>query len=237
MIKQIFDLKKEAHLLSGAERAKLVIKDDYQKTYGNRKGFLDELEKQALLCMSDHQIKEEYQSFWKTYERMPLTVADVSMAYLNFKYCYEALKKAHLLLNISTALDCLSKLIKENIANEDAKRDAIKIVDAIQALKTDPVGKPAFKETLNFVKWIASKASKRAQDFASMKKTVDSVNEMMGFNIFYEHYSERCQIFAEEISLCIKEHNRIIKRFGEGMLDLNGYLISELTSESDCDEQ
>ena len=227
MTKYIVNIERQAHLLNGGERARLIIKDTHQKTFGDRKGFLSPTEKEALMCMSDHQVKEEYEALWKTYEQMPLTMANVTEAYLRFKYYFEALKKVHLLLNISIALNCLSKLIEENIANEDAKRDAVKIIDAIQALKTDPIGKPAFKENLSFVKWIVSTASKQARHFISMKKTVDNINDAMGFNIFYEHYSERCQIFAEEISLCIKEHNRIMKRFGEGISDLDSYLISE----------
>ena len=230
MSEKIWNLKNQAHFLNGAERAKLVIKDNYQKIYGDKKGFLEEWDRQALLSMTDYQDKEEYEAFWKTYEQAPVTMAAANASYINFKYCYEALKKAHLLLNISTALNCLSELIEENITNEDAKKDVIRIVDAIQVLKTDPTGKPAFKEVLTFVKGIVPKASEHARHFVSMKKKVDSINEVMGFNIFMnEHYSESCQIFIEEVVLCIKEHNRIISKAGEGMTDLDSYLILEPT--------
>lgn len=230
MTNYIFNLEKQAHLLSGGERARLVIKDDFQKTYGDQKGFLNELEKQALLNMTDRQVKEEYETLWKIYEQMPLTMANITESYLRFKYYFEALKKAHLLLNMSPAISYLSKLIEENIVNEDAKKGALKVVDMIQVLDTNSLDKPAFKEVLSFVKEIVTKASKQVQHFISMKKTVDRTNEAMGFSIFmYEHYDKSCKIFAEEIKLCIREHNRIMNSSGEGMLELNDYLISEPT--------
>ena len=232
------DLIKDACLLNGGERARLIIKDTHQKAFGDRKGFLSPAERETLLCMPDHQVKEEYRAYWDSYERMPLTMANITEAYLRFKYYFEALKKAHLLLNVSPAVSYLSQLIEENIANENAKRDAIRVVDEIQVLKTDSTGKPAFKEALSFIKAIVPKTSGEARRFILMKKTVDKTNDIMGFNIFInEHYSESCQVFAEEISLCIQEHNRIMKKFGEGMADLDSYLISESIPESDCDEQ
>ena len=238
MTERIWNIEKQAYLLTGGERARLIIKDTHQKVFGDKKGFLNPAEKEAVMCMADYQVKEEYEALWKTYERMPLTVANVTEAYLRFKYYFEALKKAHLLLSISPALNCLFQLIEENIANEDAKKDAIRVVDEIQVLKTDSTGKPVFKEALSFIKEIVPKASKQARRFISMKKVVDRTDETMGFNIFIdEHYAERCRIFIEEIDGCIREHNRIMKKFGEGMSDLSDYLISESTSESDCDEQ
>lgn len=235
MTERIWNLEKQAYLLNGRERARLIIKDTRQKAFG--KGFLSPLERQTLMRMTDYQVKEEYEALWKVYERMPLTMANIRASYMNFKYFFEALKKAHLLLNISPAVSCLSQLIKGNVTDENAKRDAIRIVDAIQVVGTDPLGNPAFKETLSFIKGIVPKASEEARRFVSMKKTVDSINEMMSFNVFInEHYSESCELFTEEISLCVQEHNRIMKRFGKGMLDLNDYLIPEPTPKSDCDD-
>ena len=230
MAERIWNLEKEAHLLSGAERARLVIRDDHAKVYENEKGFLSPAEKQALLRMPD----EEYKMLWEIYEQMPLTMTAITKSYLRFKYYYESLKKAHLLLNISPAVSYLSKLAEENIANEEAKRDALKIIDMLQVLETDSLGKPAFKDALSFIKEIVPKASEQARDFISIKKTVGRTNELMGFNVFTcEYYSESCQIYAEEISLCIKEHNMIMNKVGEGMFDLSSYLISEPTPESD----
>ena len=238
MSEKIWNLKNQAHLLNGAERARLIIKDDYQKIYGDKQGFLEEWDRQALLSMTDYRDKEEYDAVWKTYEQAPHTMAAANVSYIRFKYYFEALKKAHLLLNVSPALNCLSKLIEENIANEGAKRDALKVVNMMQVLEADSSDRSVFKDALSFIRGIVPKASEQARRFVSMKKTVDSMNEAMGFNIFIsEHYSESCQVFAEEIGLCIREHNSIMKRAGEGMSDLDSYLIPKSTLEPDCDEQ
>ena len=234
MAERFYDLEREAHLLTGAERARLVIKDDHEKTYENKDGFLNSSEKQALLRMPDHRVKEEYEALWEIYEQMPLTMAAITECYLRFKHYYESLKRAHLLLNVSPIIGYLSQLIEENISNENVKEDALKAMDVIQVLETDSSGKPAFKDVLSFVKVIVPQASVQARDFISMKNTVDKIGEVIGCNIFkYEHYSESCQIFAEEINLCIQEHNRIMNSAGEGMFDLSDYLIPELN----CDEQ
>ena len=228
MAERFWDLEREAHLLSGAERAQLVIKDDHEKTYENKKGFLNSAEKQALLRMPDHRVKEEYEALWGVYEQMPLTMAAITECYLRFKHYYESLKRAHLLLNASPIISYLSQLVEENISNENVKEDALKAIDVIQVLETDSSGKPSFKKVLSFIKDIVPRASEQARDFISMKNTVDKIGEVIGCNIFkYEHYSESCRIYAEEIELCIREHNLIMTSAGEGMPDLNAYLIPE----------
>jgi len=234
MAERFYDLEREAHLLTGAERARLVIKDDHEKTYENKDGFLNSSERQALLRMPEHRVKEEYEALWEVYEQMPLTMAAITECYLRFKHYYESLKRAHLLLSVSPIMGYLSRLVEESISNEDVKEDALKAIDAIQVLEKGPSGKPAFKEVLSFIKEIVPQASVQARDFILMKNTVDKIGEVIGCNIFkYEHYSESCQIYAEEISLCIKEHNLIMNRSGEGMSDLSAYLIPG----PNCDEQ
>jgi len=49
MADKTLNLVGDAHLLSGKERARLIIKDAHEKAFGDKKGFLTESERQALL--------------------------------------------------------------------------------------------------------------------------------------------------------------------------------------------
>jgi len=230
MADKTLNLVGDAHLLSGKERARLIIKDAHEKAFGDKKGFLTESERQALLRMPDYRVSEEYRKYCDIYEKMPVIMGVITEAYLRFKYRYESLKKAHLLLNLSPAIDYLAQIIDDNIADEKAKKDALKITDMIQALEISPDGKLTFKDTIRFIKETVPKAYNFACAFVSMKKIVEDMNEALGFNIFVgKRYNEAYQAYIEEVNLCIKEHNDIMKKVGKDIGDLNDYLIQEPT--------
>ena len=234
MADKTLNLVGDAHLLSGKERARLIIKDAHEKAFGDKKGFLTESEKQALLRMPDYRVSEEYRKYCDIYEKVPVIMGVITEAYLRFKYHYETLKKAHLLLNLSPAVDYLAELIDEHIKDDKAKKDALKITDMIQALEISSDGRMNFKDIIQFIKMTAHKAYEQACYFISMKKIVEQMNEELGFNIFVgKRYNEAYQAYIEEVTLCIKEHNDIMKKAGKDIGDLKDYLIKEPTYNTD----
>jgi len=234
MAEKTLNLENNAHLLSGKERARLIIKDAHEKAFGDKKGFLTDGERQALLRMPDYKVSAEYKKYLEIYEKMPVIMGVITEAYLRFKYHYETLKKAHLLLNLSPAVDYLAELIDEHIKDKKAKKDALKITDMIQALEISSDGKMNFKDIIQFIKMTAHKAYEQACYFISMKKIVEQMNEELGFNIFVgKRYNEAYQAYIEEVTLCIKEHNDIMKKAGKDIGDLKDYLIKEPTYNTD----
>ena len=222
------------HLLSGKERAKLIIKDAHEKAFGDKQGFLDESEIASLRRMTDYKASEEYNKCWEIYNKVPVIMGAVTEAYLRFKYRYETLKKAHLLLNLSPAIELLSGIIEDNIKDEKAKENALKITDMIQALEVSPDGKLAFKDIISFIKQTVPQTYEQACYFISMKKIVERMNEELGFNVFVgKRYNEAYQAYIEEVTLCIKEHNEIMKKAGKDIGDLQDYLIKEPTYNTD----
>ncbi len=227
MAQKTLDLTRDAHLLSGKERARLILKDAHEKAFGDKKGFLTDSEIQTLLRMPDYKASEEYKKYTDIYEKTPVIMGVVTEAYLRFKYRYETLKKAHLLLNLSPAVDYLAGLIDEHIKDDKVKQEALKITDMIQALEISPEGKLTFKDILHFIKEAVPHAYEQACYFISMKKIVERVNEELGFNVFIgKRYNEAFQSYIEEVNLCIKEHNDIMKKAGN-IEDLDAYLIKE----------
>ena len=227
------DLIKDAHLLNGKERARLVIKDAHQKSFIDKKGFLNEAEVTALLRMTDYNVSEEYRRYVDMYHKTPVIAGVITEAYLRFKYHYESLKKAHLLLNLSPAIEYLSQLIDENITDEKKKGEALKITDMIQALNIDDKGDITLKDSLQFIKDTVPKAYEQACSFISMKKIVDRLNDELGFNVFLgKRYNEAYQNYINEVRLCIAEHNGIMKKI-EGLKNIGDYIIAEPTYNTD----
>jgi hypothetical protein len=230
MAKELLNLGRDANLLSGKERARLILKDAHEKAFGDKKGFLTDSERTALLRMPDYQVSEEYKRYCELYEKMPVIMGVITEAYLRFKYRYETLKKAHLLLNLSPAVDYLAELIGEHIKDTKAKQDALKITDMIQALEISSDGNLTFKDIVLFIKETVPKTYEQACYFVSMKKIVERMNEELGFNTFIgKRYNEAYQAYIEEVTLCIKEHNDIMQKAGKDIEDLKDYLIPEPT--------
>lgn len=233
MAEKAVNLISDAHLLSGKERARLVIKDAHQKSFIDKKGFLTEEEVNALLRMTDYNVSEEYRRYVDMYQKTPVIMGVITEAYLRFKYHYESLKKAHLLLNLSPAIEYLSQLVDENIADEKKKSDALKITEMIQALNIDDKGDITLKNSLRYIKDTVPKAYEQACSFISMKKIVDRLNDELGFNVFIgKRYNEAYQNYINEVRLCIAEHNGIMKKI-EGLKDIGDYLIAEPTYNTD----
>jgi len=229
MAEKAVNLISDAHLLSGKERARLVLKDSHQKTFIDKKGFLTEEEVKALIRMTDYKVHEEYTQYVEIYHKTPFIAGVITEAYLRFKYHYESLKKAHLLLNLSPAIEYLSQLIDENITDEKKKDEALKITEMIQALNIDDKGDITLKDSLRYIKDTVPKAYEQACSFISMRKIVDRVNEELGFNVFIgKRYNEAYQNYINEVKLCIAEHNGIMKKI-EGLKDITDYIIKEPT--------
>lgn len=226
---EAINLVKDAHLLSGKERARLVIKDAHQKAFIDQKGFLTESEVTALRRMTDYKINEDFNIYVEMYHKTPVIMGAITEAYLRFKYHYESLKKAHLLLNLSPAIEYLSQIIEETIADQKKKAEALKIAEMIQALNIDPKGDITLKDSLRYIKDIVPMAYEQACYFISMKQIVDRVNEELAFNVFVgKRYNEAYQNYINEVRLCIAEHNDIIKKI-EGLKDIKDYIIPEPT--------
>lgn len=234
MTQNTLNLEKEAHLLSGKERARLILKDSHERLFGDKKGFLTKTEKDALMRFPDYKTKNDYTGLIDLSLNIPIIMACITEAYLRFKYYYETLKKAHLLLNFSDAVGYLSKLVKEHIADEKAKEEALKITDLIQVIETNSEGKAQLKDNLHFIEEIIPQVYGQACYFVSMKKIVGRINEEVGFDIFVgRRYNEAYQTYIEEVKLCINEHNCIMEKAGTEIPELKKYIIPEPTYNTD----
>jgi len=234
MAQKSLNLIQEAPYLNGRERARLIIKDAHEKHFGDKKGFLTDSEQNALLRMPDYKVSGDYKYYLGLYQATPMLMGVITEAYLRFKYFYESLKKAHLLLNLSPVIDYLSGLIDKNIKNEKAKKEALKITDMIQAIEISKDEKLTFKDNIRFIKATVPNAYEQACYFISMKRIVDIINDELGFNVFIgKRYNEAYQNYIEEVKLCIKEHNRLMEKAGEDIKELKDYLIAEPTFNTD----
>ena len=221
-----FNLEKQAASLSGAERAKLIIKDSFQKEYGDKNGFLDPRERQALLRMPDIQVREEYDKIMRCYQMVPAIQIEARASYMSFKYLYEILKKGHLLLTTSAALRYLTQVIEKNIVDENVKKDALRVTDMLQVLGRDASDQVVFKAALDSIKMIVPKAAEKARDFIEVGVIVPRINALIGFNVLpSKYYIEKHRVFVDEVIFCIEEHNRIMRACGQGVGDLDAYLI------------
>jgi len=111
-----FNLKKEAHLFSGKERACFVIRNNLEKVFGKqKKGFLSEQEERSLLQMPDKSTSREYRAYWNLYNKVDYVMAVTTETYMHFKFHYERLTKAHTLLNLSAGLELIGEFIEGSI--------------------------------------------------------------------------------------------------------------------------
>ncbi len=233
MARGYWNLTKDARRLSGEDRARLIIKDIYEKEFGNKEGFLNAEEKQALRDIPDPKTKKAFEEIWQFYRLAPGLVSGIAESYYSLKYSLEVLKKAHVLLNLSPVVSRLEVLIKDNFIDAGPRAEALKLVGFMQAVGTDLTGHPVLKDTFEFIRRIVPVVAEDARNFIEEVNTVKVVNKMMGFNIFmYEKYPERCRVYVDEIKLAIDAHNRIIRKFGNGMADIDAYLIPPLDFKS-----
>jgi hypothetical protein len=228
MGQQKINLIREAPFLSGQERARLVIKDAHEKTFGDRKGFLNEAEVKALRRMTDYKVSEEYNKYVDAYQKTPVLMGAITEAYLRFKYFYENLQKAHILLTLSPIINSLTDIIKTKLTGSDEdKAEALGLADLIQTLKLSEDGKRTIKDSLDFVKETVSNVHGQACYFVSMKRIVDRLNEELGFDVFTgKTFGQAFRSYAVEIVSAIKDHNSIMQAKAGEVENINDYLIS-----------
>ena len=218
--------------LTGAERAKLIVKDAHYRQFVDKKGFLNESERQDLLRMPDHNSSEEYHRHCHVYEKTTVIMGIITEAYSKFKYYFETLRKAHLLLNFAPALEELKAIVTEGITDEKRKEEALEIIDILDPLERH--GKRvSFKPPIDGIKDNVKRAWEMASYFVSMKKVVDEVTEFFGFSPFIgKNYQRVYDNYIEEVGLLVKEHNDLMREKGEelGINKIEDYLIPTPTT-------
>ena len=228
----IKELQRLSQTLTGAERAKLILKDAHYRQFVDKKGFLNESERQDLLRMPDHNSSEEYNRYCHVYEKTGVIMGVITEAYSKFKYYFETLRKAHLLLNFAPALEELKAIVTEGITDKKKKEEALEIIDIIDPLEKH--GKRvSFKSPIDGIKDNVTRAWEMACFFVSMKKIVEEITEHFGFSPFIgKNYQRVYENYIEEVKLLIKEHNDIMKRAGEDLKlgKIETYLIPEPTT-------
>lgn len=238
MTQKSLNLAKDAHLLSGKERARLILKDAHEQAFGNKKGFLSESERESLKRMTDYAVSNEYNYYINIYQKTGLLMGGITEAYLKFKYYYETLKKAHLFFNQAPAVELLKDIITNKLKDGKDKENALKIIDVLQVIQLSPDGKEiSFKDTLYYIKENIKKVWINGSLFYSYKKLVDRVEDELGFCPFAgKSFNEQYLLYIEEIEHCIKEHNNFIENIAEDkkLKDKADYLIKELTTETDA---
>lgn len=213
--------------MSGKERAKLILKDAHYRQFVDKKGFLNESERQDLLRMPDHESSEAYSRYCHVYEKTVVIMGVITEAYTKFKYYFETLRKAHLLLNFAPALEHLKGIIADGITDEEKKKDALETIEIIDPLERS--GKRvSFKHPIDGIKDNVTRSYEMASYFISMKKIVEEITDALGFSPFIGKNYERVYAnYIEEVGLLIKEHNEIMNKAGEelGIKNVEEYLI------------
>jgi hypothetical protein len=232
----IKELQRLSQTLTGAERAKLILKDAHYRQFVDKKGFLNESERQDLLRMPDHESSEAYSRYCHVYEKTVVIMGVITEAYSKFKYYFETLRKSHLLLNFAPALEELKSIVTEGITDAGKKEEALEIIDIIDPLERH--GKKVFfKQPIENIKDNVKRAWEMACYFVSMKKIVEEITEYFGFSPFFgKNYQRVYENYIEEVNLLIKEHNDIMKRAGEDLKlgKIETFLIQEPTANTDA---
>jgi len=216
------------------ERARLLIKDTHYRAFVDGKGFLNETEKNQLLRMYDPKAVKVYHRYCHVYEKTVVIMGVITEAYAKFKYYFETLRKSHLLLNFAPALEELKSIVSAGITDEEKKKEALEIIDIIDPLEREG-RRVSFKSPIENIKDNVTRAWEMASYFVSMKKVVDEITEFFGFSPFLgKNYQRVYENYIEEVGLCIKEHNDIIRKAGEELKlgKIESYLIKEPTDET-----
>jgi len=165
----------------------------------------------------------------------------VTESYLKFKYHFETLRKAHLLLNFAPAVESLKGLINAGFPNAKKKAQALDILEIIEPIERNKQsGKVLLKEELTNIKNNTRNAYDNACYFVSMKRIVERIEEELGFNPFFGRlYSETYINYIREVDLRINEHNKIMKQTQEQLRveNIDEYLIKKPTFKTNIYEE
>ena len=228
------EMLKLSQTVTPVERARILIKDWHFQNFVDNKGFLSQSERSDLLRMPDQASSETYRRYCHIYEKNVVIMGVITEAYTKFKYYFETLRKAHLLLNFAPALEHLKGIIADGITDEKRKEEALEIIDIIDPLERDG-RKVYFKHPIENIKDNANRAWEMASYFVSMKKIVTEITDFLGFSPFIgKNYQRVYDNYIEEVGLCIKEHNDIMKKAGEELRlgRIENYLIKEPTEKT-----
>ncbi len=205
--------EREARRLTGKEKAILILKHFLAKESGDKQeGFLSESDiMEMTTSIKGHADSKEYKEICNLFLLIPLFISGVTEAYIRFKYYYECLRKAHLLISLSPAIDHLVFLIDKNIKSKTDKEQALRIVNEVQSIHIDNKGEMTCSNSVQNIKKLIPLVHKQACEFISMKPVFDKIIEKVGSNFpwlnsIYDAY----QIFIDEIEECIDNHNNII---------------------------
>jgi len=237
MTEKTLDLERDTQLLSGKERARLLLKDAHERQFGNKKEPLTNAEISALLLMPDHKTKKEYEYYSRLFHKVPRIMGSVTEAFLRFKYFYSKMEITHGSYNLHLATYEISKLIEgldEEIEDQRTRKTILEMTKIINSLKHH--GNITFKDIediFNYIKKILIPLiNYQACYFFSMKRIVERVNKELDFNVFAcRPYNEAYQSYIKEIKICIQEHNKIMREIGKDkdIKKLEDYLIANPT--------
>ncbi|MBA7481953.1 hypothetical protein ES705_39870 [subsurface metagenome] len=234
MTEKTLDLERDAHSLSGKERARILLKDAHQRQFGSKKETLTNAEINALSSMPDHKTKKEYEYYLRLLNKVPLIMGSVTEAFLRFKYFYSKMETIHSSYNRELLIQELSKLLEEldkETEEQRIKKIIFEMVKLINSLKYHG-NEMESNDIFDSVKELVPKINYQACYFFSMKRIVERVNKELDFNVFEGRlYNETYQSYIREINLCIQEHNQIMREIGKdkGIKKLEDYLIARPT--------
>jgi hypothetical protein len=234
MTEKTLDLERDAHLLSGKERARLLLKDAHERQFGSKKEPLTNAEISALLLMPDHKTKKEYEYYFRLFQKVNPIMGSVTEAFLRFKYFYSKMENIRSSYNRELLIQELSKLLEE--LDEKTEEQRIKKIIFEMVKLTNKIknhgNEMEFKDIFDYVKELVPKINYQACYFFSMKRIVERVNKELDFNVFAGRpYYEAYKGYIKEINLCIQEHNQIIREIvkDKDIKKLEDYLIANPT--------
>jgi len=232
MTEKTLNLERDAHSLSGKERARILLKDAHQRQFGSKKETLTNAEINALSSMPDHKTKKEYEYYLRLLNKVPIIMGSVTEAFLRFKLFYSKMENIRSSYNRKLLIHELSKLlVDEEIEEKRTRKIICEMVKIINRLKHHG-NEMEFKDIFDSVKELVPKINYQACYFFSMKRIVERVNKELDFNVFAgRHYNESYKNYIKEIKICIQEHNQIMReiRKDKDIKKLEDYLIARPT--------
>ncbi len=121
----ILSLQKLAPTLTGTEKARLIAKDFFEKSQGNKTGFLTDADMVALK-IKDSEEQEEFRRYINVCSSVPDIIIRLLDAYICFTAIYQELKVSHFRLGMSRGLHEVSRIITNNIMKRLVTKDEYK---------------------------------------------------------------------------------------------------------------
>jgi len=229
------DIKKIAPTLSGKERARFIIKDEYMRRCDKKAGFLTLAEREALFQMNgDYEKWQEFKKYRKMYIVAPEVWVTLVYAYKEFIALYNSILDMRYMILCSRDLRIVSDIVNDCVTDRKKADDALKLLKRQQAIEIierapDKPYKIAIKDVLaKALKDAILEIYGKACDVLGLIMVAEKISQEIGLDI-YEWLGATPKHLMTGMNLIIEEHNATFQEaVGDDCLEhIDNYLISQ----------